>query len=118
MGSRVVSDAAHRTQIEIDVAVLAPTEHGCPRKILSLGEVKWDRVMDLRHVERLRRARDLLAVKGFDTRDTVLTCYSGAGFDRDLQAGRRPDIRLVGLDQLYADEGPSHGGTSPSPAGP
>ena len=102
MGSRVVSDAAHRTQIEIDVAVLAPTEHGCPRKILSLGEVKWDRVMDLRHVERLRRAQDLLAVKGFDTQHAVLACYSGAGFDRELRASRRPDICLVGLDQLYA----------------
>lgn len=50
-------------------------------------------------------ARDLLAVRGFDTRDTVLTCYSGAGFDRELQAGRRHDIRLVGLDQLYANQG-------------
>jgi hypothetical protein len=58
--------------------------------------------MDLRHVERLRRAQSLLAVKGFDTRDTVLTCYCGAGFDRDLQAGQRSDIELVGLDQLYA----------------
>lgn len=82
--------------------MLAPTEHERPRKVLFLGEVKWDRVMDLRHVERLRRARDLLAVKGFDTRDTVLACYSGAGFDRELQAGRRPGIHLVGLDQLYA----------------
>ncbi len=55
----------------------------------------------------LEDSRDLLAVKGFDTRDTVLTCYSGAGFDRELQAGQRHDIRLAGLDQLYADEGPS-----------
>ncbi len=102
VGSGVVSDPANRTQIQIDVVVLAPAEHGRPRKILSLGKVKWDRVMDLRHVERLRRAQDLLAVKGFDTRDTLLTCYSGAGFDRELQAAQRPDIRLVGLDQLYA----------------
>jgi hypothetical protein len=102
VGSGMVSDPANRTQIQIDVAVLAPAEHGRPRKILSLGQVKWDRVMDLRHVERLRRARDLLAVKGFDTQHAVLACYSGAGFDRELQAGQRPDIRLVGLDQLYA----------------
>jgi len=59
--------------------------------------------MDLRHVERLGRARDLLAVKGFDTRDSVLTGYSGAGFERELQASQRHDIRLVGLDRLYAD---------------
>ena len=78
--------------------VLAPAEPGRPRKILSLGEAKWDRIMDLRDVERLRRARDLLAVKGFDTRDALLGCYSGDG----LQAARDRDIRLIGLDQLYA----------------
>jgi len=102
VGAGVVSDPSNRTQIEIDVAVLAPAEHGRPRKILSLGEAKWDRIMDIRHAERLHRARDLLAVKGFDTQHAVLACYSGAGFDRELQAGQRPDIRLVGLDQLYA----------------
>jgi uncharacterized protein len=103
VGSGVVSDPANRTQIEVDVVVLAPAEPGHPRKILSLGEAKWDRVMDLRHVERLRRARDLLAVKGFDTRETVLSCYSGTGYSPELQAAQNPDIRLVGLDQIYAD---------------
>ena len=58
--------------------------------------------MDLRDVEGLRRARDLLAVKGFDTRDTLLGCYSGAGFSDELPAAQDHDIRLVGLDQLYA----------------
>jgi len=101
VGSGVVADSPNRTQIEIDVVVLAPAEPGHPRKVLSLGEAKWDRVMDLRHADRLRRARDLLAAKGFDTRDTVLACYSGAGFSSDLQAARSHDIRLIGLDQLY-----------------
>jgi AAA+ ATPase superfamily predicted ATPase len=103
VGSGVVADPANRTQIEVDVVVLAPAEHGRPRKILSLGEAKWDRVMDLRHLERLRRARDLLTVKGLDTRDAVLSCYSGAGFSRELQAARSHDIRLFGLDRVYAD---------------
>jgi hypothetical protein len=103
VGAGVVADPANRTHIQVDVAVLAPAEHGQPRKLLSLGEAKWDRVMGQRHVERLRRARDLLTAKGFDTRDTVLACYSGAGFDPDLAAGRPGDIRLIGLDQLYAD---------------
>jgi hypothetical protein len=58
--------------------------------------------MDLHHLERLRRARDLLAVKGFDSRHAILCCYSGAGFSRELQATQSRDIRLVGLDQLYA----------------
>lgn len=101
VGSGVVTDPANRTQIEIDVVVLAPAEPGRPRRVLSLGEVKWDRVMDPRHVDRLRRARDLLAVKGFDTRDTVLGCYSGAGFSSDLQADRSRDLLLIDLDQLY-----------------
>jgi AAA+ ATPase superfamily predicted ATPase len=102
VGSGVVADPANRTQIEVDVVVLAAAEPGRPRKVLSLGEAKWDRVVDSRHVDRLRRARDLLAVKGLDTRDTVLACYSGAGFSRDLQAAPGDDIRLIGLDQLYA----------------
>ena len=99
VGSGVVSDPANRTQIQIDVAVLAPTDHGHPRQVLSLGEVKWDSPMGTTHVERLRRARDLLAVKGFDTRDTVLACYSGAGFAPDLHAAQ--DVALIGLDRLY-----------------
>jgi uncharacterized protein len=103
VGSGVVSDPGSRIRIEIDVVVLAPAEPGRPRRILSLGEVKWDRVMGLRHVERLRRARDLLAIKGFDTRDTLLSCYSGAGFDPELSAARDGDMHLVGLDQLYAN---------------
>jgi hypothetical protein len=56
VGSGVVPDPANRTQSEIDVAVLAPAEHGHPRRVLSLGEAKWDQVMSLGHVERLRRA--------------------------------------------------------------
>jgi uncharacterized protein len=102
VGSGVIPDPANRTQIEVDVAVLAPAAPGRPRKVLSLGEAKWDRTMDLRHVERLRRARDLLAVKGFDTRDALISCYSGAGFSHGLRAVQDHDIRLIGLDQLYA----------------
>lgn len=102
VGSGVVSDPANRTQLEVDVVVLAPAEPGRPREILSLGEAKWDRVMDLRHVERLRRARDLLAVKGFDTRHAALTCYSGAGFSRPLLDADDPDLQLIDLKQLYA----------------
>ncbi|GAA2828274.1 ATP-binding protein [Nonomuraea rubra] len=93
-----VADPHNRTQIQVDVAVLAREEHGRPRRILSLGEVKWDKVMNAGHVERLRRARDLLSVKGYDTTGTVLTCYTGAGFQGDLPK----DARLVGLEDLYA----------------
>ena len=59
--------------------------------------------MSVGQLERLRRARDLLAVKGYDTSATRLACYSGAGFDAALREAARTDTRvqLVGLDALY-----------------
>ncbi|GGP05848.1 ATP-binding protein [Nonomuraea glycinis] len=103
VGAGVVADPANRTQIEIDVAVLAPQESGRPRRVLSLGETKWGEVMGTHHVQRLARARDLLAGKGYDTGDTVLACYSGSGFTDDLRtvAKNDPRVLLIGLDRLY-----------------
>lgn len=80
----VVADPLRRSQIEVDVAVFAPDDPGRPRRVLSLGEAKWDKVMNAGHLQRLRRARDLLAVKGYDVGGTKLACYSGAGFDPEL----------------------------------
>ncbi|HXM58187.1 MAG TPA: ATP-binding protein, partial [Candidatus Dormibacteraeota bacterium] len=103
VASGTVNDPANRTQIEVDVAVLAPEDPGRPRRILSLGEAEWDRAMTPGHLERIRRARDLLAVKGFETSETVLACYSGAGFDDDLRQAARANRRilLVDLETLY-----------------
>jgi hypothetical protein len=99
----VVPDPANRTQIQIDVTVLGREIAGYPRQLLSLGEVTWGEVMTPDHVRRLRRARDLLAVQGYDTHATRLTCYSEAGFDDDLRAEARRDrrVQLVGLERLY-----------------
>ncbi|WP_328708299.1 hypothetical protein [Microbispora hainanensis] len=49
-------------------------------------------------------ARDLLAAKGYDTRDTILACYGGSGFTAELLASAAgdPGIRLIGLDDIYA----------------
>lgn len=98
-----VADPVRRTQVQVDVAVFAADDPGRPRRVLSLGEAKWDKVMDLGHLARLRRARDLLAVKGYDMTATVLTCYSGAGFDAALRGTARsdPQVRLVGLGPIY-----------------
>jgi hypothetical protein len=71
--------------------------------LISLGEAKWGKVMGLRHVERLRRARALLAAKGHDTTATTLACYSGAGFDEALSAAAADgDVLLIGADRLYS----------------
>ncbi len=39
----VVADPLRRAQIQVDVAVLTPDEPGRPRRVLSLGEAKWDK---------------------------------------------------------------------------
>lgn len=105
VGAGVVADPARRSQIEVDVVVFAPTVPGEPRRILSLGEAKWGDVLGARQVDRLRQARDLLAGRGYDTRDTVLACYGAAGFDLDLSVpGDR--VLAVGLDDLYAEMRP------------
>ncbi|GAA3188879.1 AAA family ATPase [Nonomuraea roseoviolacea] len=103
VGAGTVPDPARRSQIEIDVAVLAAQEPGRPRRVLSLGEAKWGEVMGRAHLARLERARELLEGKGYDTRDTVLACYGGSGFASDLTdaAGTDPKVLLVGLDRLY-----------------
>jgi hypothetical protein len=100
VGAGVVADPSRRSQIEVDIAVLAPVEPGEPRRILSLGEVKWGDVLGMRDVERLRRARDLLTQRGYDTRDTVLACYSGVGFEPALDAA--PGVLTVQPAQLYS----------------
>jgi uncharacterized protein len=59
--------------------------------------------MTLGHLERLHRARELLAVKGYDMRATRLACYSGAGFDHELGDAAKDDprVQLIGLDRVY-----------------
>jgi AAA+ ATPase superfamily predicted ATPase len=100
-----VADQPNRTQIEVDVAVLAAGDPGEPRRVLSLGEAKWGKVLDVRHLDRLRRARNLLSVRGYRTEETVLACYSAAGFADNLRAlaAREPRTMLVDLDRLYSD---------------
>lgn len=103
IGSGTVNDPSNRTQIDIDVAVMAAEERNRPRGVLALGEAKWGEVIGHHHLERLARARHLLALKGYDTTETILTCFSGAGFTAELRAAATRDssVRLVDLDQLY-----------------
>jgi AAA+ ATPase superfamily predicted ATPase len=102
VASGTVADPEHKTQLEIDVAVLGPASPGAPRPVISLGEAKWGKVMGMRHIERLRRARALLTIKGYDTSRSTLACYSGSGFEPALQAAAgRGDVLLVDLARLY-----------------
>jgi hypothetical protein len=87
----------------VDVAVLSAGAPDSPRRVLSLGEAKWGEVMGLGHLDRLRRARDLLSAKGNHAADAVLACYSGTGFSAELHAVARsnPRVLLVDLERLY-----------------
>ena len=104
VGSGTVNDPANRTQIEIDVVALAAQQANSPRRILSLGEVKWGEVIGHHHLERLATARDLLRPKGYDTGTTVLALYGGAGFTDELTATAAADDRvlLINLGRLYS----------------
>lgn len=101
-----ISDPEKGTQIQVDVVALAPGLPSERRTILCLGEAKWNVRMGVGQLNRLRRARDLLAAKGFDTSSAVLTCYSGAGFSDELRAiaadSSDQPIALIDPHQMYS----------------
>ncbi|ELP69248.1 hypothetical protein ACKI1I_14655 [Streptomyces turgidiscabies] len=65
--------------------------------------------MGIGHLERLGRARELLAARGTDTSRCALACFGGAGFSDALrtEAARVGDVVLVGLDELYGRSVPA-----------
>jgi uncharacterized protein len=101
IGSGVVVDPAGRTQLEIDVATLAPAAPGEPKRVLSLGEAKWGETMGGRHVERLRRTAELLTARGYETRDAVLACY-GTDFEAGFPTSAGGwTVRAIRPEDLY-----------------
>ncbi len=44
VAAAIVADPVRRTPIQVDVTVLATDDPGRPRRVLSLGEAKWDKV--------------------------------------------------------------------------
>ncbi|WP_405882709.1 hypothetical protein OG762_31505 [Streptomyces sp. NBC_01136] len=99
-----VPDQGERTSHEIDVVVRGAVgqDNGV---LLSLGEAKWDQVMGMGHLDRLRHAESLLAGRGVDTSAVRLACYSGAGFTDELRAAEdRGEVILVDLGRLYTGE--------------
>ena len=99
----VVGEGLRRGQIQVDVAVFAPGEPG-PRAGCCLSVKPNGKGHEPRPSRAAAPGRDLLAVKGYDTEQTRLTCYSGARFDPELadRAAGDPLIRLVSLEGVYA----------------
>jgi uncharacterized protein len=101
VGAGTLVDHENRAKLELDVVVLAQAEPGQRRRVLSIGEAKWGKVMGAEDVRRLQRARSLLAERGFDTTQTTIACYSGAGFAANL-ADPAGDVLAIGLPDLYS----------------
>ncbi|MGW3493393.1 hypothetical protein [Streptomyces sp. NPDC001020] len=99
----VVHDPKARTGHEVDVAVLGIAD-GAKPSLLAIGEAKWNDTMAL--IERLRHIRDLVTLAGrYDTTNTRLICFSGAGFNDKAHAAATadPDVRLIDLATLYGE---------------
>ncbi|GAA1648387.1 ATP-binding protein [Saccharothrix algeriensis] len=103
VGTGVVNDAAAKAAHEVDVAVVGVSDGAQKPPLLSVGEAKWNEVMGVPHLTRLRRIRDLIVAGGrYDTAATRLACYSGAGFTPELRsAADRGEVVLVDLATLY-----------------
>lgn len=101
VASGTVADPAARTTHELDVVAHGAVgqDHGI---LLSVGEAKWNKIMDTTHLDRLRHILTLLSAKGVDTRHAKPACYSGLGFTPDLRAAAaRGEVVLVDLERLY-----------------
>ncbi|MFG1955366.1 ATP-binding protein [Micromonospora sp. NPDC048830] len=102
-----LTDPSSRTSHELDLVALGepPLGDGA-RPVLAIGEVKWGRTLGRPDLERLARARDLLAGRaGVDASDARLLLASATGFTEELvrTADSRRDVVLVDAARLYAD---------------
>jgi hypothetical protein len=102
VSSGTLTDKKTRTPIEVDVVATTAADANRPKRLLCVGEAKWGTRMDLHHLARLARVRDLLAAK-HDVSEAALACFSAKGFSDDLVAAASKDTRihLVGLADLY-----------------
>jgi len=103
VGSGVVNDSAARVSHEVDVAAVGYSDTGRP-PLLAIGEAKWNDVLGMGHLSRLRKIRDLIARGGqFDATGTKLLLFSGNGFMPALrhEVSTDPTLVLVDLRQIY-----------------
>jgi hypothetical protein len=101
-----VHDVGRMANHQLDVVVFGLVDKG-PEPVIAIGEAKWNEVMGMAHLDRLRRLRGLLTAQGSRVRpgaaDARLLCLSGAGFTDGLsnEAERHPDVVLIGPAELY-----------------
>lgn len=109
VGHGAVHDRRARAGHEVDVAVVG-IANGTKAPLLAIGEAKWNDTMGAGHIERLRHIRDVIGAAGrYDTTNTRLLCFSGAGFNDNARAASdaSDDVRLIDLPMLYGHENPT-----------
>ncbi len=102
VGHGVLTDTAARSAHKVDVVVSGLSDGRPP--LLAIGEAKWGETMGIRHLERLHRIKNLLGEHGkYDASNTVLMCFSAAGFTGELRraAAGQHDVMLVDPEELY-----------------
>ena len=109
IGSAVLNDVQNRSQHEIDVLALASGERRqAPNPaILVIGEAKdSDRPRTAADLDRLEKARQLLAAQGADVSGAHLLLFGRNGFSPDVEAEarHRPDLELVDLARIRYGE--------------
>ncbi|MFB9238572.1 ATP-binding protein, partial [Plantactinospora siamensis] len=105
VGHGVVRDPQERMGYEVDVAAVGIADDGRP-PLLAIGEAKWNDMMGLGHLERLRLVRELIGRAGrYDTSHTKLLCFSGSGFNDRLRGAAETagDVLLVDPPMLYGN---------------
>ena len=108
VGAGTITDSARRESIEIDVAVVEAGNSAAGRRVVALGEAKWGTRLGLPHLERLERARDLLAAQGWRTDSVVPLLISGiGGFSPQVaEAAASGRVRLLTLTDVYGAPAP------------
>lgn len=97
----VVDDRSRRASHEVDLVALGVGVGDGSVPIRLLGEAKWGAVLDVEHLRRLERVRELLAQAHVAVGAKLLLC-SAAGFTARLRAeAGRGDVELLDLERLY-----------------
>jgi uncharacterized protein len=107
VGTGTVSDPARKASHELDIVLFGFADSG-PEPMLAIGEAKWNEVMGMKHLERLRLIRGLLTAQGKPGAASArLLCFSGAGFTDELRAesAAADDVVLTGSADLYRTSG-------------
>ena len=98
-----VHDVTQRANHQLDVVVFGLADEG-PEPVIAIGEAKWNEVMSVTHMDRLRHIRGLLAAQSRSgAAGARLLCFSGAGFTDGLrhEAAQHADVALIGPAELY-----------------